>query len=585
MTQSRPSLLRRAFRTVATVSLMGATVSAGAQQPVPIEASPVGSGQGVARNQGQCPTGNSSSSAPRNFAFPASPAEQQRLLQSLGMDIGRETPDGIFRERTLQSINEWRQLNYGREKGTLPFVESLTPAELSDLRDFAARVQREKRQYGLTLENATALRFAARATDSVHAELVRETNKGQSGFSGSTSDFLYLVKTHGEKYNLQYFADNIEMTSDAGGTVYARVNDPAAFDMVLALRGLKRVALAMEAERLKLADAMPTTEYKRGTPPAGMSVGRLQGDLLTLGFPIGGIDTEFGPKTEAAYNLYRALYGPLVPADGNVDAYLARFADLAQRDARTYGVPTPAAAAIRLAALRTGADFGYLMELSSAESNFDHTIGASTSSATGLFQFTEDTWLQTVNRYGAGFAMDELAEHIDNTYDMNGLLVGRTPNPFIRQSAFALREQPHLSSLMSAEFQLRNKFRVECEIKRPLNRTEMYFGHFLGADGAISFLQSRARVPNTVAARAFQQQADANRAVFYNRDRRGRLSGRSFNEVYAFFDKKFGRAVYEDVGNVQQLNLNLRTPYEISNRLPPQTVTASVTYQKQAVKR
>lgn len=577
MPSSIRTRLRLAFRTAAAAGLL-ATAGASAQQPLPVSATAVGSGQGIARNQGQCPTG-SSGVAPRNFAFPASPVEQQKLLQSLGMDIGRETPDGIFRERTLQSINEWRQFYYGREKGVMPFVESLNAAELSDLREFAARVQKERKQYGLTIENATALRFAAHASDSKHAELVQETNKGASGFTGSTPDFLYLVKTHGARYGLQYFMDNIEMTQGADGMVLVRVPDPVAFEMATALRGLKRVALAMEAERIKLADNMPNTEYKRGTPPANIPLNRLQGDLLTLGFPIGGIDTDFGPKTEAAYNLYRELYGPLVPAGANIDDYMPRFADLAQRDARTYGVPTTAAAAIRLAALRTGADFGYMMELSAAESNFDHTIGASTSSATGLYQFTEDTWLQTVNRYGAGFTMDQLAEMMDNTYDMNGLLVGRVPNPFVRQSAFALRAQPHLSSLMSAEFQLRNQFRVNCEIRRTLNRTEMYFGHFLGADGAITFLQNRARTPNAQAARSFQQQADANRNVFYSRDKRGRRIARSYDEVYAFFNKKFGRAVYEDTGNVQALGLKLRTPYEMSNRLPPEgavTVTATI---------
>jgi hypothetical protein len=564
-TSPRPHALRRIFRAGTAAAVVAtAPFSMGATTAAQDAAGGRGTVSTFHRDQGLCPLpGASGGSTAAPFNFAANPREQQRLLESIGLVIGREEPDGVFRERTLQSLNEWRILYYGFERnGDVPFAQSLTASELADLRAFSERVQRERRTHGLTLEAATALRFASRATDAVHANLVRETNKGRSGFTGSTAGFLYLVKTQGHKYGLGWFAGQIAMSTAADGTATTRVDDPVTFLMLEDLRRHPRIALMMEAEQIRLGEAMPATDYARGTPPAGIPLNRLQADLLTLGFSLGGVDGDFGPKTEAAYHIYRSLYAPLVPDGQDVDGYLGHFADLAQRDARTYGISTAAAAAIRLGALRTGVDFGYMMELSSAESNFDHTITASTSSATGLYQFTEDTWLQTINRYGDWYGMQPLAAQMENTYDMNGLLVGRVENPFIRVSAFDLRSQPHIAALMGAEFQQRNRFRIECELGRRLNRTEMYFGHFLGPDGAITFLQNRDRNPGGSAASAFPVQAAANVNVFYSRDRRGRRTPRSYNEVYAFFDRKFDRAVFEDNGNVATLGIQLRSPQE-----------------------
>lgn len=551
------------FRTSAAAALLAATpLSASAQTPYQPSTSG-GVSQSFHRDQGQCPVPGSNNGATTPFNFSSNPREQMRLLESIGFLIGRETPDGIFRERTLQSVNEWRILYYGFERaGDVPFSQSLTASELADLREFSARVARERRTHGLTLEAATALRFASRATNAVHAELVAETNKGRSGFTGSTANFLYLVKTQGHKYGLNYFVDRIEMTTRDDGTMMVRVNDPVTFLLLEDLRRHPRISIMMEAEQIRLAEAMPAADYARGTPPANIPLNRLQGDLLTLGFSLGTIDGDFGPKTEASYNLYRILYSPLVPEGESVDYYLSHFADLAQRDARSYGISTTAAAAIRLGSLRTGVDFEYMMELSAAESNFDHAVQASTSSATGLYQFTEDTWLQTIRRYGDAYGMSPLAGQMSNTFDMNGMLVGRVENPFIRTTSFDLRKQPHIMGLLAAEFQQRNQFRITCVIRRPLTRTEMYFGHFLGAEGAITFIQNRARNGGGNAAAAFQQQADANRNVFYSRDRRGRRVARSYNDVYAFFERKFGRGIYRDNGNVTALNIRLRTPQD-----------------------
>ena len=52
--------------------------------------------------------------------------------------------------------------------------------------------------------------------------------------------------------------------------------------------------------------------------------------------------------------------------------------------------------AIRQAASETGTDFDYLWRTAKRESGLDPSARASTSSATGLFQFTNQTWLSMV---------------------------------------------------------------------------------------------------------------------------------------------------------------------------------------------
>lgn len=57
--------------------------------------------------------------------------------------------------------------------------------------------------------------------------------------------------------------------------------------------------------------------------------------------------------------------------------------------------------AIQKASSSTGVDFAYLVNQAKAESNFNPSVKAKTSSATGLFQFIKSTWLDMVDKHGA----------------------------------------------------------------------------------------------------------------------------------------------------------------------------------------
>src|SRR6266513_2986106 len=70
------------------------------------------------------------------------------------------------------------------------------------------------------------------------------------------------------------------------------------------------------------------------------------------------------------------------------------------------------AGAIKQAASSTGASFEYLLATAKLESNFIPKASASTSSARGLYQFIDQTWLGTVKEAGSQLGYGKYADAI-----------------------------------------------------------------------------------------------------------------------------------------------------------------------------
>lgn len=70
------------------------------------------------------------------------------------------------------------------------------------------------------------------------------------------------------------------------------------------------------------------------------------------------------------------------------------------------------AGAIKNAASATGASFEYLISAAKIESNLNPKAQASTSSARGLYQFIEQTWLGTVKEAGNALGYGKYADAI-----------------------------------------------------------------------------------------------------------------------------------------------------------------------------
>ena len=188
-------------------------------------------------------------------------------------------------------------------------------------------------------------------------------------------------------------------------------------------------------------------------------------------------------------------------------------------------------AAIASAASATGVDFAYLVNQARVESGFNPDARARTSSATGLYQFIEQSWLGTVkahgDAHGLGWAANAISRGSDGRY--------RVSDPQTRAAILDLRRDPHAASAMAAEFASDNRDHLEAKLGHAVESVDLYLAHFLGAGGATKFLRGYEASPGQSAAALFPAAARANRGVFYARDG----SARSLAEVRDRFAAKF----------------------------------------------
>jgi hypothetical protein len=187
--------------------------------------------------------------------------------------------------------------------------------------------------------------------------------------------------------------------------------------------------------------------------------------------------------------------------------------------------------AIQSAANKTGVDFSYLLQKASQESGFDPSAKASTSSATGLFQFTKQTWLQMVKNSGAQYGLGGYASQI--TSDSNGHL--SVKDPATRQAILDLRKDPQISAEMAGELDKQNATSLKQNVGGKIGKTELYLAHFLGAGGASNFIEEMRSNPNATAATVLPDAAASNPSVFYNASGEPRTLG----QIYQHFAQKF----------------------------------------------
>jgi hypothetical protein len=191
-------------------------------------------------------------------------------------------------------------------------------------------------------------------------------------------------------------------------------------------------------------------------------------------------------------------------------------------------------AALRTASAKTGVGFDYLVKTAQRESNFDPNAKAGTSSATGLFQFTSETWMNMLERYGA--------KHGVSTE-------GRT-----RTELLELRKDPRLSSMMAAELAGENAKILQKKLGRPATSAELYAAHFMGPSDAARMIEAARNNRPGAASELFPSAALANRNVFHGKDGASLTSA----QLYA---RLTGVAVGDaDAGKVPSAELDAHPP-------------------------
>jgi hypothetical protein len=181
-------------------------------------------------------------------------------------------------------------------------------------------------------------------------------------------------------------------------------------------------------------------------------------------------------------------------------------------------------AAIQRASEATGADFGFLMRTAARESGYNPVAHAGSSSAAGLFQFVEQTWLGALKRHGAKHGFGGYADLIHEASDGRLSVSGSDA----KKAVLALRLDPRAASLMAGELASDNSVYLKGRVGREPTAGELYIAHFLGAKGSGDLIEAAQSRPGASAAALFPDAASANPAVFY---RDGRAA--SVGEVYA----------------------------------------------------
>ncbi len=207
---------------------------------------------------------------------------------------------------------------------------------------------------------------------------------------------------------------------------------------------------------------------------------------------------------------------------------------------------TAVAGAIRGAARATGTSFEYLLATAQVESGLNPHAGARTSSARGLFQFVEGTWLATLKEAGPALGFRQYSDAITRTAR------GRyeVADPVMRQKILALRDDPSTNAAMAGAFTRSNAARLENKIGRAANDGELYVAHFLGANGAAKLINLASSNGRSSAANAFPAAAKANRSIFY--DRQG--DAKSVNDVYASLMRRYETARADATSHIAALS-------------------------------
>ena len=203
-------------------------------------------------------------------------------------------------------------------------------------------------------------------------------------------------------------------------------------------------------------------------------------------------------------------------------------------DASTSVGSSPVTGAIRKAAQATGTSFDYLLATAKVESDLDPNLSMRSSSATGLFQFIDQTWLETLKQAGPAFGYGHYADAISRT--ASGRYV--VDDPQQRAEIMRLRKDPTANALMGGVFTQQNAAVMSARLGRPPSEGELYIGHFLGAYSGAKAIALAQGNPTVDASTLFPAAARANRPIFY--DEQGRA--RSIAEVCAELTRRYQAA-------------------------------------------
>jgi len=192
-------------------------------------------------------------------------------------------------------------------------------------------------------------------------------------------------------------------------------------------------------------------------------------------------------------------------------------------DVQPITVPQSLAYVLNTAGDKSNVDFDYLLKTAMRESSLNPDAKAPSSSAVGLFQFLDTTWLQVMKEEGPRLGYQKYADAITKGPDGNYVVKDKA----LRTEILKLREDPQIAADMAAAFTESNGQYLESKFGRMPSPGELYIAHFLGPQGAEKLFDAGLKNPDQVAAALFPSAAKANPQIFYD----GKHA-RTIREVY-----------------------------------------------------
>jgi hypothetical protein len=235
----------------------------------------------------------------------------------------------------------------------------------------------------------------------------------------------------------------------------------------------------------------------------------------------------------------------------------------------------PAAAitgAIRKAAQSTGADFEHLLATAKVESNLNPNLTMQTSTATGLFQFLDQTWLGVMHSAGRAFGFERYADAITQT--KSGQYV--VQDPALRDEMMKLRKDPAVNAAMGGVFTQQNAAVLGKRIGRRPTDGELYIAHFFGPYAASKVIGLAKSNPTVNAAEMFPAAAAANRPIFYDKLGNARSVAGVYNELVRRYDVARARMTPDVVPAVVTAGTPSPSPAVSARNIPKPSEAAPV---------
>lgn len=194
--------------------------------------------------------------------------------------------------------------------------------------------------------------------------------------------------------------------------------------------------------------------------------------------------------------------------------------------------------AIYRASLTTDVDFELLIMKAMLESDLGRLNAAATSSARGVFQYIEPTWLTLIKRYGEEIGYPHYANAVGMT--KKGRPYIKDKNAYMKAEILALRHDADISALIKAYQIIEETDVIRGYKKARVTSTDHYIAHMLGLSLAKEFYALKNRNSGIAVAKLhradMREAARLNKPFFYKGKRA--LTARA---SYKQFEKRVAR--------------------------------------------